>query len=227
MIFSKNNTMNVNMIPGKKLITAALLGAGVCFSLVFSSCSTNNPDSSGVEYMPDMYRSPSYEDNSPNGLFTDSLTDRPPVKGTVPVGFTPDPFPNTIEGWKNAADFLKDPLPASHEVQEQGKAIFNVYCIHCHGQNGMGDGPVAAKLPGPPPAYSGPQLKGLTEGEIYQVLEYGGAQGSNFMGSHASQLSVTQRWKLVRYVQVLQKFGQKDSTSVSTVVPVADTTKKG
>src|SRR5579863_5540481 len=118
----------------KKVLFIALSTSIVALSLL-SSCRRNNPDSSGVEYMPDMYRSPSYEDNSPNGLFADSLTDRPPVKGTVPVGFTPDPFPNTIEGWKNAADFLKDPLPASHEIQDQGKAIFNVYCIHCHGQN--------------------------------------------------------------------------------------------
>ena len=55
---------------------------------------------------------------------------------------------------KNAAEFLKDPLPATAEVQEQGKAIFSIYCVHCHGQNGMGDGPVAGKLPGPPPASS-------------------------------------------------------------------------
>ena len=207
-----------------KILT--VLGAGVYFSLMFSSCSKNNPDSSGVEYMPDMYRSPSYEDNSVNTFFADGLTDRCPVKGTVPVGFTPDPFPNTVEGWKNAADYLKDPFPATPEIQEQGKATFNIFCIHCHGSNGMGDGPVASKLPGPPPPYSGPQLKGLTEGEIYQVLEYGGAQGSNYMGSHASQLTVDERWKLIRYIQVLQKFGQKDSTKVTAAAP-ADTVKKG
>lgn len=206
---------------------AALIAAGVSLSFAFSSCSRNNPDSSGVEYMPDMYRSPSYEDNSPNGMFADSLTDRVPPKGTVPVGFTPDPFPNTPEGWKNAAEFMKDPFPATAEVQEQGKAIFNVFCIHCHGQNGQGDGPVAGKLPGPPPPYNGAQLKGLTEGEIYQVLEYGGAQGQNYMGSHASQLTVDERWKLIRYIQVLQHFGQKDSTAAAMPATAsADTTKK-
>lgn len=196
-----------------------LIGAGICFSLAFSSCSKNNPDSSGVEYMPDMYRSPSYEDNSMNPLFADSLTDRPPVAGTVPVGFTPDPFPNTPDGWKDAAQYLKDPFPADTTIQNQGKAIFDVYCIHCHGPNGMGDGPVAKKLPGPPPPYSGPQLKNITEGEMYQTLEY----GKGLMGSHASQLTVDERWKIIRYVQVLQHYGEKDSTKTATVAPAAPT----
>ncbi len=199
-----------------------VLGAGVYFTLLFSSCTRNNPNSSGVEYMPDMYRSPSYEDNSMNPFFADSLTDRVPVKGTVPVGFVPDPFPNTPDGWKDAAEYLKDPFPATKEIQEEGKAIFNIYCIHCHGANGMGDGTVAGKLPGPPPAYSGPQLKDITEGEMYQTLEY----GKGLMGSHAGQLSVNQRWKIIRYVQVLQKYGQKDTTKVSTTIPASDTTKK-
>src|SRR5579863_7589069 len=99
----------------KKVLFIALSTSIVALSLL-SSCSRNNPDSSGVEYMPDMYRSPSYEDNSKNPNFPDSMTDRMPVAGTVPVGFTPDPFPNTPEGWANASEFLKDPFPATPEV---------------------------------------------------------------------------------------------------------------
>ncbi|NNM94224.1 MAG: cytochrome c [Bacteroidia bacterium] len=188
-----------------------VLGAGIYFSLLFSSCTKNNPDSSGVEYMPDMYRSPSYEDNSVNPNFADSMTDRRPVTGTVPVGFWPDPFPNTPDGWTAARQYLKDPYPATAEVQDQGKAIYGIYCVHCHGKEGEGDGPVGKKLPGPPPPYSGPQLKSYTEGEIYQVLEYGGAYGNNLMGSHASQLTVDERWKLIRYIQVLQHHGDNDN----------------
>src|SRR6202023_1867237 len=113
------------------------------------------------------------------------------------------------EGLANAAQYLKDPFPASPEIQAEGKVLFDQFCIHCHGKNGMGDGPVGMKLPGPPPPYSGAQLKNFTEGEMYQTLEYGGANGKNFMGSHASQLTVDERWKIIRYVQVLQKLDRK------------------
>lgn len=213
--------MKVNMISGRKLLLAlAIAGAAVISSVSFSSCTRNNPDSSGVEYMPDMYRSPSYEDNSVNPLFPDSMTDRLPVAGTIPVGFTPDPYPNTPDGWKDASENLKDPFPATPEIIAEGKAKFEIFCIHCHGANGLGDGPVAAKLPGPPPPYSGPALKNITEGEMYQTIEY----GKGLMGSHASQLTVEERWKIIRYVQVLQHYGEK-SDSTKTVEATATDTK--
>src|ERR1700733_4224819 len=136
----------------KKLFLLALSSSVLALSLL-TSCKRNNPDSSGVEYMPDMYRSPSYEDNSSNPLFDDSMTDRVPVKGTVPVGFTPFPFPESPEGLANGSQYWKDPFPATPEVIAQGRDIFNIYCVHCHAPNGMGDGKVAAKLPGPPPPY--------------------------------------------------------------------------
>ena len=216
---------NYNLgIMNKKFFLLALSSSVVALSL-FSSCRRNNPDSAGVEYMPDMYRSPSYEDNSVNNLFADSMTDRVPVKGTIPVGFTPFPFPFSPEGLANASEFWKDPLPATPEVAAQGKAIFEIYCIHCHGATGMGDGKVGAKLPGPPPPYSGPALRNITEGEIYYTLEY----GKNLMGSHASQLTVDERCKLVRYVQTLQKIGQPaagETTKTAAAAP-KDSVKKG
>jgi mono/diheme cytochrome c family protein len=208
----------------KKKVLLFALGTSMVAIGLLTSCHRNNPDSSGVEYMPDMYRSPSYEDNSFNPNFADSMTDRVPVKGTVPVGFTPDPFPNTPEGWTNAAQYWKDPFPATPEVIEQGKAIYEIYCIHCHGAKGMGDGKVADKLPGPPPAYSGPQLKGITEGEMYQTLEY----GKGLMGSHAGQLTVAQRCKLIRYVQTLQHMGEATTDTVKNdAAEVIVTVKKG
>jgi mono/diheme cytochrome c family protein len=215
----------MNRRINKLLKMLPIAGLGIYVALSVTSCKRNNPDSSGVEYMPDMYRSPSYEDNSVNYLFTDSMTDRPPVKGTVPVGFTPFPFPNTPEGLANASQYWKDPLPATPEVAAQGKAIFDIYCIHCHGATGMGDGKVAAKLPGPPPPYSGPALKNITEGEIFYTLQY----GKNLMGSHAGQLTVDERYKLVRYVQTLQKLGQPaaSDTTKTAAAPVKDTVKKG
>ena len=213
----------MNIRINKLLKLLPITGLGIYIALSITSCKRNNPDSSGVEYMPDMYRSPSYEDNSINPLFADSMTDRVPVKGTVPVGFTPFPFPNSPEGLANASQYWKDPFPATPEVIAQGRDIFNIYCIHCHGATGMGDGKVAAKLPGPPPPYSGAALRNITEGEIYYTLEY----GKNLMGSHAGQLTVDERCKLVRYVQTLQKLGQPSDTAKTAPAAPKDSIKKG
>ena len=44
-------------------------------------------------------------------------------------------------------------------------------------------------------------LKNLPEGKIFFSISY----GKNLMGPHASQLSQEERWKIVRYIQELQK----------------------
>jgi hypothetical protein len=52
-------------------------------------------------------------------------------------------------------------------------------------------------------------LKNLPEGKIFHTLTY----GKGTMGSHASQLTQEERWKLVFYVQKLQ--GPKEVVSDS------------
>ena len=44
-------------------------------------------------------------------------------------------------------------------------------------------------------------MKDMQAGKIYHSIMY----GLNAMGSHASQLSPDERWKVVMYVQQLQK----------------------
>src|SRR5260221_5510806 len=69
-------------------------------SLLITSCDTD-PKHPGYEFMPDMYRSRAYNRNSENNLFSDSMTNRLPVAGTMPRGsFLPYPYPNTPEGYE-------------------------------------------------------------------------------------------------------------------------------
>jgi mono/diheme cytochrome c family protein len=196
---------------------------------VLSSCN-NVPNSPGWEYMPDMYRSSSYETNSGNPNFADSLTNRQPVAGTISQGWiansefsavkVPYPYKNDSLGYELAGQNLRDPFPASPEVIAKGKEKFEKYCMHCHGSGGQGDGMVvtAGNFP-PPPAYNGPQLKNLPEGKMFHTLQY----GKGMMGSHASQLTAEERWKIIRYVQTLQNPGGVAATPVSVS---ADSTKK-
>ena len=187
------------------MLTTAF-AAGV---MVMSSC-TKDPLSPGVEYMPDMYRSPSYETYSVNPFFSDSLAARKPVAGTITQGEWPNqgslinalPYAraNTPEEYAaSVAD--KNPLDSSLTHAEQGKAIFEKMCMHCHGEKGAGDGKLigTGKYP-PPPAYNGP-LKALEEGKMFFTITY----GKGLMGPHASLLSKEDRWKVIRYVQELQK----------------------
>ena len=190
----------------------SLVGSAlVCIVVLMSSCTTD-PNSPGVEYMPDMYRSPSYETYSTNPVFKDSMTAQLPVAGTVGRGEWPDDgsminslpyaYPNTFEGYTAAGEELTNPLEKSEKNTAEGKVIYEKMCMHCHGPKGGGDGQLieTGKFP-PAPAYNGGALKDLPEGKMFHTITY----GKGLMGSHASQLTKEERWKVVHYIQELQK----------------------
>ncbi|MFZ1689090.1 MAG: cytochrome c [Flavobacteriales bacterium] len=215
---------------------------------VFALASCGDPDSPGLEYFPDMYRSPAVEAYVDYGqdpyYFGDSLVEaqrmkqqaRLPVAGTIAFSSDPAkaaynfpyPYPNTPEGYEAAGLGLKCPLPMSQENVDKGKVIFDKMCKHCHGEKGAGDGTVVANGGYPQPgAYNGP-LKALPEGKIFHSITYGKNVG---MGSHLGQLNKEERWLVTRYVQYLQNDGKltasaapaaADSTaSASTTTTVA------
>ena len=178
----------------------------------FTSC--EDPNSPGLEYMPDMYRSPSLEAYAENEFWADSMATRKPVDNTIPraqspfsgndvphATYAPFEYANTTEDYQRAGEELKNPVPYSEEVVKQGQEVYEKFCVQCHGEKGKGDGPVAQnpKWPGPPPAYDG-RIKDLPEGKIFFSIHY----GKNLMGSHAAQISREDRWKLTYYVQKLQ-----------------------
>lgn len=169
--------------------------------ILLNGCKSD-PNSPGFEYMPDMYRSPALEAYSGNAFYADSMEARYPVAGTIPRGYLPYPYPNTLEGYTAAGNDLKNPIAYSAEVVSEGKEVYTKFCIQCHGKEGQGDGSVATNpnWPGPPPAYNSAALKELPEGKIFHSLTY----GKGLMGSHAAQISQEDRWKLVYYVQKLQ-----------------------
>jgi len=184
----------------------------------FTSCGKKDVNSPGVEFMPDMYRSPSLEYYGIHTVDGDTINSaKKPVEGTVSRGYIPYVYSNTPEGYEQAGLNLHNPYASQREAFEKdGEVLYGKFCVHCHGAAGAGDGKVAGKLPGPPPAYNG-ALKNLPEGKIFHSITY----GKNSMGSHASQLTQEERWKLVFYVQKLQ--GPKETASDTTKVESAVT----
>jgi mono/diheme cytochrome c family protein len=217
------------------LLTAAI-GVGAIILATGCSRTTNSP---GLEYMPDMYRSPAIEAYVDYGqdpyYFGDSIAEaqretpsaRLPAAGTIAFAKDesdaqynfPYPYPNTPDGYEQAGRELHSPIPMTKETVAEGQVIFTKFCVECHGPTGQGDGTVVAKggYP-PPPAYNGPQLKDLPEGKMFHSITYGKNIG---MGSHASQLDHKERWLVIQYVKYLQNGGKmpgaaSDSTATTT-----------
>ena len=180
--------------------------------ITLGSC-VRDKQSPGYEYMPDMYRSPAIEAYVDFGEIRDTLrpelnltmSARQPVAGTVPMSEMamndmPYTIPNTPEGYELAGEVLKSPYPQTDEIIERGTKIYADFCAQCHGGKGKGDGPVVTIGGHPaPPAYDA-ALKDLPEGKMFHSITY----GKGLMGAHASQLSKSDRWKVVAYVKTLQ-----------------------
>ncbi len=153
-------------------------------------------DSRAREYMPDMVRGPAYKAFAPNLGTGDGLTLRAPVPGTIARGQHPFHFHPGEEDAARAGALLRAPFPWTPSVVEDGKGLYGVYCVPCHGEAGNGEGPLAGKIP-PPPAYRSERVLGFAPGRMYHVLTL----GSGKMPSYAAQLSPDERWKVIAYVQ--------------------------
>ncbi|MCK0129895.1 cytochrome c [Flavobacteriaceae bacterium F08102] len=156
----------------------------------------------------DMYLSVPYDTYSGNARFKDSMTAQHPVKGTIARGQVPYEYPNTEAGYLAAKDSLRSPLwtkqpgdsvyRISKADMDNGKKMYDIYCISCHGATGDGQGELVKreKFLGIP-SY---ETRDITEGSIYHVIMH----GRNLMGSHASQLTHRERWQVVHYVEELR-----------------------
>lgn len=198
-----------NMLAMNKIKIIGSVCLAVAFSALVTACGDGKTKSTGWEFARNMYDPIGYNPDQPNPNFADGITAQVPPAGTTPIGFDRfDTYPNTMEGYEEAGVNLHNPLERTQKNLEEGAILYNRFCGPCHGESGHGDGSIVKldKFP-PPPSYAtgnssrGGAMKDLTDGKIYHTIYY----GLNIMGSHASQISPEDRWKVVMHVHELQK----------------------
>ena len=104
---------------------------------------------------------------------------------------------------------LKNALSPTPENLARGKALFLTNCAPCHGENGVGNGPVAHLLKDPPKNLVTGQSKNLPDGYIYAVIR----NGIILMPSYADAMSSSERWQVVLYVRSLQQSSAQQKTA--------------
>jgi mono/diheme cytochrome c family protein len=165
-----------------------------------------------IDYNSDLAITPHSEFYNSNNLNPNRMNMRTPPAHTVrrnAHGWLPYRLPNDSTGLR-LADRLKNPLDSTADVLAQGKALYDMYCEHCHGGKGKGDGKVGSGITvdgKEKSAYAGvanltgDALKNITEGHIFHVITY----GKGLMWPHGSQISPEDRWKIAKFVKTLQK----------------------
>ena len=75
--------------------------------------------------------------------------------------------------------------------------LFAINCAHCHGQQGMGDGPVAGYLPDMPPNLHASAVQQKPDEVLYTIVTH----GENVMPAFEPFLSQEERWALVVFLR--------------------------
>lgn len=172
-----------------KLLSTALL------ALALSACS-DTTEKTVWQFMPHMSNTPALKaQRGYDGLGNGASVLVPP-ENTIARGHRP----YRIQTPEEAEAQLTNPLPNDHATVMRGQKVYNIYCIACHGERGLGDGPIVNPYPIPKSLQSEAMLK-WKDGHIFHVI----TKGQGVMPSYAQQISAEDRWAVIRYVRVLQR----------------------
>jgi len=177
-----------------------------------------------IEIFPDMDHQPKVKAQTPSGFFADGSAARPPVDGTVPLGYSvpqhkpvdgaeagssspykkiifsgaPD-YPDTGKMGDNWGTGL--PFDVTPAMVSRGQERYGIYCAVCHGATGAGNG--IAKQLGVATVQSLIQerIRVMSDGEIFNTISH----GKNTMLGYGERIQVPDRWAIIAYVRALQK----------------------
>ena len=114
---------------------------------------------------------------------------RPPAAGSLPIsGETP------LD--REAADArLRNPI-ASAMAEGRGRALYEAYCVPCHGANGEADGPVS-KYFGRMRHLTDPEVQQHGDGWLFATI----SNGTDRMPRYANELTPAERWQIVNVIR--------------------------
>jgi len=172
----------------------------------------------------DMQDQPKMKPYRGTTFFTDGLSGRQPIQGTIPRGFlrtdteyytgkksgaTPSASPaaspaaaQAVAGQVNAFpdDLETFPFPVTEDTVRRGRERYDIFCSVCHGMTGNGDGMVVRRGFRRAASFNDDRLRQAPVGHFFDAI----TNGWGAMPSYAAQIPVQDRWAIVAYIRALQ-----------------------
>lgn len=151
----------------------------------------------------DMWQQPKYKAQEKSEFFADESSSRLPVKGTVPFGQKKQDGAY-YRGYVDGKLIEQMPVKVTAELIARGQERFNVFCRHCHGAIGDGQGMIAQrgfKVERPVASYHTDRLRQMPVGHFFDVI----TNGYGAMFPFSDRIPVEDRWAIVSYIRVLQR----------------------
>ncbi|HET8782790.1 MAG TPA: cytochrome c [Pyrinomonadaceae bacterium] len=165
----------------------------------------------------DMQDQPKMKPYRGTTFFSDGLSGRPPIQGTVPRGFlrTDTEYytgkksapgaagvPATTATAENpfADDTDTFPFPVNEDTVKRGRERYDIFCSVCHGMTGNGDGMIVRRGFRRAASFNDDRLRQAPVGHFFDAI----TNGWGAMPSYASQIPVQDRWAIITYIRALQ-----------------------
>src|SRR6202047_2698444 len=195
------------------LITVALLG--------FQGQHRQVP---GIEFFGDMKRQDKMKFQKPSSFFADGRAARPPVDGTIPMGYDipghpmqnsevpKDDISSPLGEFSAGTDYLNTgkmgdqwgtglPLPVTAELLRRGQKVFTIACAVCHGATGQGNGITPKYGLLGIANYHQDKYRQTADGQIFNTITH----GYNTMMAYGDKVNVKDRWAIIAYIRALQR----------------------
>ncbi len=172
-------------------------------AVMFLSCDRSRNDK-GREYFPDMAHSLAYKTYTESEAMPNNQTMQKPVEGTIPRDLVPYRYYEFDETEERPGKELENPIEVNQQVLDEGKYLYGIFCMQCHGEAGDGQGFLytSKKYTVQPRSLIEESVMVQTGGQIYHTI----SAGYGVMGQHASLIRPEDRWKIVAYVEkMIQK----------------------
>lgn len=166
--------------------------------ILTTSCDRKRNDK-GYEYFPDMAHSLAYETYAPNPNVNTGKSMLLPAPNTVPMEMEPYIYTASPEDRIKAASSLKNPYEMTEAGLIRGKEQYTIFCAHCHGEKGNGEGILytSKKYSVKPASLLSEKMVSSNEADIFHVITV----GFQVMGAHGHMIRPADRWMIAMYVK--------------------------
>jgi mono/diheme cytochrome c family protein len=177
-----------------------------------------------IEIFPDMDRQPKYVPQHTSEFFADGRAERPPVPGTVPMGYAvPGSYYASgasnnravagVSGFSSLTSYYEtgkigevwgDGIPFASitpAVMERGRQRFEINCAICHGADAAGDGVIKSYGLATIATLQDDRIRAMPDGEIFNTITH----GKNTMNAYGPVVAVEDRWCIIAYLRALQR----------------------
>jgi cytochrome c5 len=170
----------------------------------------------GAACRRDMQDQPKMKPYRGTSFFSDGLSSRQPIQGTIPRGFlksdtvlytgkkeksaqpTPSPASGSTATYPDDTDTF--PFPITEDTVKRGRERYEIFCTVCHGLTGNGDGMIVRRGFRRAASFNDDRLRQAPVGHFFDAI----TNGWGAMPSYAAQIPVQDRWAIIAYIRALQ-----------------------